>query len=62
MVRNWFWRRILAGVEFGEERLMEMIGSGVPVDLLDEIWEAVDVFGASEGQSDDRTALHMQRA
>ncbi|MFN7934095.1 MAG: PP2C family protein-serine/threonine phosphatase [Bryobacteraceae bacterium] len=49
------------GVEFGEDRLMGLIASTSSVDLLDEIWDAVDVFGGEHGQSDDRTALHLQR-
>lgn len=50
------------GVEFGEDRLMGMIGSASSADLLDDIWDAVDVFGGEHGQSDDRTALYLRRA
>ena len=48
--------------EFGEDRLMDLVGDEPSPGLLDEIWEALENFADGARQTDDMTALYLYRA
>jgi serine phosphatase RsbU (regulator of sigma subunit) len=47
--------------EFGEERLMALIGERPSAHLLDKIWSTLAAFSGNARQTDDMTALYLYR-
>ncbi|HBY64116.1 MAG TPA: hypothetical protein DEH78_30200 [Solibacterales bacterium] len=47
--------------EFGEERLLGLIGPRPSAQLLDGIWSALSAFSGNARQTDDMTALYLYR-
>ncbi len=47
--------------EFGEDRLMDLIGDSPSHDLLDRVWQATERFARGARQTDDMTALYLWR-
>lgn len=47
--------------EFGETRLMDLIGDSPAPDLLDRVWQATTRFARGARQTDDMTALYLWR-
>ncbi len=47
--------------EFGEDRLMDLIGDSPAPDFLDRVWQATARFSRGGRQTDDMTALYLWR-
>jgi serine phosphatase RsbU (regulator of sigma subunit) len=47
--------------EFGEDRLMDLIGGTPAPGLLDRVWQTLHQFSRGARQTDDMTALYLYR-
>jgi serine phosphatase RsbU (regulator of sigma subunit) len=48
--------------EFGEDRLLDLIGDAPSRDLLDRVWQTLGRFAGGARQTDDMTALYLYRS
>ncbi len=48
--------------EFGEDRLLDLLGQAPPAVFLDHVWQTLTNFSGNAKQTDDMTALYLHRA
>ena len=48
--------------EFGEDRLLGLLGGPRREDFLDHTWKTLAQFAGNSRQTDDMTALYLRRA
>ena len=48
--------------EFGEDRLLDLLGQAPPTVFLDHVWQTLTHFAGNAKQTDDMTALYLHRA